>query len=417
MLKNIRNAFHDYGILFDSKGDSIAWKYIEDLQSIQSDEGLHIANKLTRRHIKYKQNIMNVRLATQTLSSSTKDSLLYLQNTKKYGQQFKDATPTATFCKRINDAFDILNVRAKFSERFETHKISLTPKTKEQLKQHVDEITNYILGLNIDVKVKNRRTKLVTFKMVPVVKSARKCGFIGMIISLKNALDLYDDLHEKYGLEYLLTYKLLQDHIENFFSAVPIKGGFNNNPDAFQFRCAYRRLLIHHDVVSSSSANCEPDDIPILAVSFKKKDTTKEFDESLLKNYDLFQFENLEVIPSELVHDVVQYIGGFITMKITRKTSVQLCPQCSAVLEEGTSASNLVTIKNRGGLKAPSKRVFDVCFHIEQMIRTNKDKIFLPGFIERVIQEILFDHFVHFADTTDHRSIIRKFSNLSQFII
>ena len=89
-------------------------------------------------------------------------------------------------------------------------------------------------------------------------------------------------------------------------------------------------------------------------------------------------------------------------MKITRKTSVQLCPQCSAVLEEGTSASNLVTIKNRGGLKAPSKRVFDVCFHIEQMIRTNKDKIFLPGFIERVIQEILFDHFVHFADTTDH---------------
>ena len=40
-----------------------------------------------------------------------------------------------------------------------------------------------------------------------------------------------------------LTYKLSQDHLELFFSAVRAAGGFNNNPTAQQFMAAYKRLL------------------------------------------------------------------------------------------------------------------------------------------------------------------------------
>jgi hypothetical protein len=80
MLKNIRNALSFYEKLFDANGNTISWKYIERLQSIQESEGLHIANKLTKRHIKFKQNIMNVRIATQTLSNSVKDSLLNVRS-------------------------------------------------------------------------------------------------------------------------------------------------------------------------------------------------------------------------------------------------------------------------------------------------------------------------------------------------
>lgn len=49
-------------------------------------------------------------------------------------------------------------------------------------------------------------------------------------------------------MNYLLSYKLSQDHLENFFSSVRDRGGHNDNPTAFQFMTAYKRLLVHHEV-------------------------------------------------------------------------------------------------------------------------------------------------------------------------
>jgi len=45
-------------------------------------------------------------------------------------------------------------------------------------------------------------------------------------------------------LNYLLTFKLNQDHLEIFFSALRSRGGFNNNPNAQQFKAAYKRLMV-----------------------------------------------------------------------------------------------------------------------------------------------------------------------------
>lgn len=75
-----------------------------------------------------------------------------------------------------------------------------------------------------------------------IFKSNRKTGFLGFIICLTNMFDLFDILKEK-GLKYLLTYKINQDHLETFFSALRSKGGFNN-PNAKQFEGSYKRLLV-----------------------------------------------------------------------------------------------------------------------------------------------------------------------------
>ena len=45
-----------------------------------------------------------------------------------------------------------------------------------------------------------------------------------------------------------LTYKLSQDHLELFFSAVRAAGGFNNNPTPQQFMAAYKRLLFRDTI-------------------------------------------------------------------------------------------------------------------------------------------------------------------------
>ena len=56
-------------------------------------------------------------------------------------------------------------------------------------------------------------------------------------------------------LKYVLTYKLSQDHIKLFFAAIHSSYGCNNNPTALQFRSAYKRMLVRHEI-ASSSGNC-----------------------------------------------------------------------------------------------------------------------------------------------------------------
>lgn len=52
-----------------------------------------------------------------------------------------------------------------------------------------------------------------------------------------------------------MTYKLSQDHLETFFSAMHNYAGFNNNPTTKEFIAAYKRLLVHADVNISKYAN------------------------------------------------------------------------------------------------------------------------------------------------------------------
>lgn len=53
-----------------------------------------------------------------------------------------------------------------------------------------------------------------------VVESGRKTGFIGLVKALNNLLKLYYFINNQYSINYLLSYKLSQDHLETFFSSV-----------------------------------------------------------------------------------------------------------------------------------------------------------------------------------------------------
>nr|CAI5827758.1 unnamed protein product [Callosobruchus analis] len=58
---------------------------------------------------------MKVNIATQTLSKSVADALLYLCNDLKL-QAFQNVKATVTFLKYFNDLFDILNSRNKLAK-------------------------------------------------------------------------------------------------------------------------------------------------------------------------------------------------------------------------------------------------------------------------------------------------------------
>ena len=85
---------------------------------------------------------------------------------------------------------------------------------------------------------------------VPMYKSKRKTGFVGFMAGIKSTSKIFEECVESENppLNYLLTYKLSQDHLEHFFGAIRAGGGFNNNPTVQQFIAAYKRLLLHSSI-------------------------------------------------------------------------------------------------------------------------------------------------------------------------
>lgn len=142
MLKLIRNAWNNRVIIKNFKGEEINWEYIKKLYELEQKEGLRLGTKLTKRHINFHNEIMNVRLAAQTLSSSVADALTYLSQNN---DEFIKAGPTSEFIKYINNAFDILNSRNKFSTK--PYGTSISDNTILFYTDFIDKFITYIKGL------------------------------------------------------------------------------------------------------------------------------------------------------------------------------------------------------------------------------------------------------------------------------
>lgn len=150
-LKLIRNYFANKGPLIYDNKDTIDWSYVVKLNEKQQNEKLHLATKIRNRHIHFQNEKMKVFLAAQTLSNSTSVALNFLEYQLKE-KDFIGSNPTALFCKNINDTFDILNVKSKYSNN--PGRSSVTINSLPELKIKIDYLVSYIEKLEIYEKPK-----------------------------------------------------------------------------------------------------------------------------------------------------------------------------------------------------------------------------------------------------------------------
>ncbi|KAL1479283.1 hypothetical protein MTO96_051973 [Rhipicephalus appendiculatus] len=99
-LKLLRNLLGDKGVLLSATYGTVLWKHIKALQELQEKEGLRAANKLTKAHIAYYQQIMKVKLAAQTFSSSVSKALEFASLLKLPG--FHGCKGTAKFVAMVD---------------------------------------------------------------------------------------------------------------------------------------------------------------------------------------------------------------------------------------------------------------------------------------------------------------------------
>lgn len=174
-----------------------------------------------------------------------------------------------------------------------------------------------------------------------IVQSNRKTGFLGRIICRRNIFPLFDQL-KKLGLTYLLTYKLSQDYLETFFSAIRSRGGFNNNPNALQFRSTYKRLLIRHELKEFDNGNCLFDSIDILHVTSRQNNIKNPIGNHSDLNFNFeadhdYNFPFWEL--SDFVQNVVLYISGLVAYKSSKKVI-----ECKVYLSQLTCDINKCTM-------------------------------------------------------------------------
>lgn len=210
---------------------------------------------------------MKVRLAVQTFSTSVANAILFCMNDLKL-DNFQGADATIEFCLRIYNIFDIFNTRNFLSKG--TYNKSINKRTKTEIFHYIEESIDYLAGIQCNEKSQKCGQR-------SILNSQRKTGFLGLIICLTSLKSLVLELIDTEYLSFFLTYKFSQDHIEMLFSAIWAKGGFNNNPTVSQFEAAYKSMIVHSEIKSSSNANCMAlDDTTILRVSssnIKVKDT------------------------------------------------------------------------------------------------------------------------------------------------
>ena len=122
---------------------------------------------------------------------------------------------------------------------------------------------------------------------------------------------LYTRSCNKY--EYLFTYRFSQDQVKMFFSKIRSRLGWNNNPNALQFKWALRALLQKKQIAAAETGNCT-------VIEDKLNEEIESLDSRII------DYLNCSPIWRD---DVLDYIGGYIVKKIT--TCIK-CPECAIAL-------------------------------------------------------------------------------------
>lgn len=379
-LKSVRNTFAKYGVMYDENNDAIRWSYFKKLVEVQDEEGLHLATKIRKRHIRWQQEKMKVKLAAQTMSHSSAAALKYLR-LSNYSEDFESTAATETFCLAFNNLFDILNSRNKYGKHF---KQGLQKSNEQLVLSELVRIKNYILSLKIEKSLSGKF----------VVDTNCKTGFLGFLICIESIILIYSEYVLTKKLDYILCYKMCQDHLEVFFSAIRSKNGHNNNPSAVAFKAAFKRLLMHA-TMKNISGNCVelgqpisilytssiiPKYIAHIDVTFNElQEETEELDvtdkEGFIEQDHCYSkvYGNL----TRYVRDVVSYIAGFVVKQLT---PVVQCPKCASALK-GNMVSLFHEIKQfewcdpEYGLIKPSEDVVALCREAERQYRIYEDRL------------------------------------------
>ena len=224
LIKAIRNNLINYNFIYETKVASsiyktkvASWDDIKVVYERDKQQTLRCCAKLTQKHLNPNGfQKMKVKLATQGMSQTVASTL---STYVALGALPPSAIGTAELKSNFGNIFDCLN-----SSSLSSPKIYKRAVTKDS--PHHKFFT-VMLKFIASIKVVDKQSgEDVTNKL--------RC-LRGLTMTLNGLQELWKDLHQHHSLDFLMTRRLNQNPLENFFGLIRQQGGNCDNPSPIQF--------------------------------------------------------------------------------------------------------------------------------------------------------------------------------------
>lgn len=382
MIKLIRNCIGTKKVIYYGNESKIEWKFYENLEQLRSKYDI-VTHKLTKQHILFEKNIMNVSLATQLLSASVAESMEHFSMLPETKHLFEGVEITSDFTRKMDKLFDIFNSKLSSSGSNNNFKNPINNTTKNEIFSFLDEMVNYIKQLKLEDQ--------------NILFSRRKTAFKGFIVNIHNLKELYTTYVESNIISALPTNSLNQDPLEFFFGRIRSCSGSNDNPTVEQFCSAYRKTLVSSELRCSTLSNCV-DELSILHVPASQKPrmnapnvivrVEQTFSTSRKRNFSAASSTGVEEIENLLMpkrteenSDLYSFDGSNITVsylaaklgKKIEETTRSHCEHCINIMKN-IFKENLKFESSHSIGRVPCQSTVDICRKANDNLRIHAYK-------------------------------------------
>lgn len=388
MLKLVRNLMGDKKELFIPGFEKPAkWDHFEALHEQQEEIGLKSGNRLSKNHVQYGKHKMKVVYAAQVFSRSVAASL---DDAREDGTnpRLQDSEPTCYLARKVDCLFDFCNSR---SPKAIGQRAPLTPQNYEDKKEEMMKILDFLQLIQIRQAYTVREKKYVqqgnrkkvvyesnkVMRKVLVKNSNRKTCVVGFVTTVHSIFNLAQELFKE-GMSAVYTYLLLQDYLEQFFGQMRQHGGWNDNPTPVQIKYIMRKMISVKcgRLTSSTQMNCSSLHVEI---EVEEEEGVPDNTVTMVMEWA----ESLEDHSGKLVDDptllnfkkrILAYIAGYVVAKLGPSITCTTCYNSLLDSEDDKldpAIARLIQLKNRGGLKVPSRSTYQLIEKAEEVFMAN----------------------------------------------
>ena len=226
-MKTLRNCLASFSRNLRNDGKYLSWQHIVRIHNKDLDDGLKELPKLTQDHINLSSySKMTVRFAVQVLSETVANVLKKSNDPEVLG--------TAQFCEMADKFFDCVNVRS-LDEAKHKRKPFLAPYSSLEdsrfdwlKKTFLPYFTNWLKS------IQSRQGEFTKQDLANMFISRQTHE--GLVMTSWSLIECVKFLLSE-GMEYVLTERLCQDPVEEYFGAQRKIGRRAENPDFEQ--CLY----------------------------------------------------------------------------------------------------------------------------------------------------------------------------------
>jgi hypothetical protein len=357
LIKAVRNNLMKYDFHFGGKVAS--WQDVKSLYDRDSSLSIRCCPKLTDKHINPNGfTKMKVKLATQVLSHTVAAAI---STYVSLGAMSASAAGTAEFITAFDKIFDCLNSSSVKYANGKLHRKALSDSSV-----HLKFLTDEAIPFLSSIKVINRTTGADATNTLRCLK--------GFQITLHGILALWSELRSAHSFKFLLTRRLNQDPLENFFGTVRQQGGNSDNPTPGQFRTAFKKLFYDNFLVSSAG-NCNADFNSML-VGAPSQNVLSSLSKTVPKavEIDVNDYRSSSVQDSLIGTNAVAYVAGYLLKKCLLKHDCKTCKGKLVSQELDDSSKMFCFFKAYhsqtgpfGGLLAPASNFQDYIVTLEDM--------------------------------------------------